>query len=260
MTRFLTAAVLTLLASPAFAGLTYKFQSVTTGLQKVALSGDVAVEKGEMRLDIASGDGTIFRSGTFALVRGGAPVIAVVDPNAKSYYELRLDQLLGGADSALRQLGGNISVANPKVSVTDGGDGGTIEGYATRRKTIEGSYDMVIDAMGSTTTLRVTMKTESWITDRIGSEFANIFQLRGVRTGIESFDKLLDSQAGALDGFPLKQVSTVQVSQAAMQMSSTTTTTVTSIAQKAVPATHFTLPAGFTKTDNPIDRMLKQVR
>lgn len=262
MRKWLFSIAFAIVSLPAFAGLTYNFQSVTTGMRQTTLSGTVAAEGGNLRVNVTSGDGLLFKNNSFAVSKSGGLFVSVADPESKSYYDLEVEQLLGNTGSMLKQFGANISIQNPKVIVNDAGDGGEIEGYPTRHQILDGSYDMAVDVMGQKMTMHLTMKTESWLTNRIGSEYVNFLQQRGIRTGVEAFDKLLDSYGEAMKGFPLKLITTVHVSQNqnAIEMTSTTTTTVTGITKKTIAASEFEIPPGYAKTDSPIDRMLKQMQ
>jgi hypothetical protein len=84
--------------------------------------------------------------------------------------------------------------------------------------------------------------------------------MRGIRTGIEGVDKLIAAQSATVHGFPLKQVSTIHVSQAGNDMSMTTTSTVTEVVKKNIDASNFAAPAGYTKVDDPITKMIKAMK
>jgi uncharacterized protein DUF4412 len=248
--------------SSAFAGLTYKTQSNTTGMQSVSIVGRVTVDGSRMRMDVAKGDNMIFKDNSIVLSADGGKTMSVFDPSTKNYYDIQLDQLLGNASSAFKGLGDMVKVSfdNPQVSVRQGGDGGKIEGYPTRKYILDASYDMNIDAMGQKMTSHLTMNTESWTTEELASEMSSFLQVRGMRTGVESLDKLIEAQSNAMRGFPLKQVSTVHVSQGTNDMTMTTTATVTNIEKKNIDASVFTVPSGYTKVDDPVTRMLKQLK
>jgi hypothetical protein len=257
MKRLLPIAAAILFASSAFAGLTYKVQSATTGFRSVTMVGTVVVDGPRMRMNISNGDKLLFKDNSIVFSTDGGKTMTVIDPSTKSYYEVQLDQLVSGAGSLLK---GNpmikISFENPKVSVRDGGNGGTIEGYPTHKSTLDASYDIVIDAMGTQMTSHMQMTTESWTTDQLPLEFSSFLQAKNMRTGVEALDTLIEAQS-ALKGFPLKQVSSVQTSQNGRDMTMTTTATVTNIAKKDIAAAQFTVPDGYTKIDDPLSKMVK---
>jgi hypothetical protein len=147
------------------------------------------------------------------------------------------------------------------VSVTDGGDGGTVAGFPTHKYLLNASYDININAMGQQMTTHIDMNTDSWTTDKLAPEMSSFLQMNGIHTGVELVDKLVDAQRNAMRGFPLKQISTVHVTQGVGQdMTMVTTTNVSDVQQKNVDAALFNAPAGYTKVDDPVTKMLKTLK
>ena len=257
--KALTALALTLFASlPATAGLTYRFESTTSGLASTKLAGTVVAEGRGMRMDLTSGDGTMFKSGAVALTRDGGATITVLDPAAKTYYTIALADLAGGGAllESLRQAI-DFRLENQKANVRDAGDGGKLEGFPTRRAIVDVAYDIVIDAMGQKMRMQMVSTTETWSTTAIPAEYTNFFQQRAFKTGIEALDKVVAAQAGAVKGFPLKQVATVRVRQNGQEIVTTTTTTVSGVQRKAVAATAFAMPAGYKKVASPLEQAMR---
>ena len=256
------AIVLTLFATPAFAGVTYQFDSTSTGMQSGTTSGTVSVEGTNIRVDLKTGDNFMFKDGTTVLSTDGGKTLNIYDSSAKTYFVVNLSDLtnMGGL---LNDGGGmfKLSFNNPKVNVTDLGDGGSVAGYPTKRSKLDASYDIAVNAMGTTMTTHMTMSTESWTTDKLSGEYANFLQEKNLRTGNAELDKLITAQSGAIAGrFPLKQVTTVKVSQGGNDMSSTTTSIVSNVEMKTVPSSAFTAPTGYTKIDDPMSKMLKGIK
>ena len=252
-----------LVCAPAFAGLTYKAQSETTGLRNATINGTVSVDGTHMRMDVVQGDNMVFKDNAVVLSNDGGKTMSVLDPSTKTYYDLQLDDLLGSATSMLSKMGDMVKVTfdNAHVSVRDAGDGGRLEGFATRKYILDASYDMNIDALGQKITTHMSMNTETWSTPDLSAEMSSFLQMRGVRTGIDAVDKLIEAQSTAMKGFPLKEVSTIKVSQGGgSDMTMTTTASVTDIARKNIDASTFAMPAGYTKTDDPVSKMMKQIK
>ncbi len=225
------------------------------------LAGSVNVDGARMRFDVASGDGMLFKDNSVVLSSDGGKTMSVFDPSTHNYYDLHLEQLLGSSTSMLNSLGSMVKVAfkNPHVEVRDSGDGGTIEGFPTHKYILDAAYDIDIDAMGQKMTMHSAMTTENWTTDQLSGEFASFIQARGMRTGIDAVDRLIEAQATATRGFPLKQVSTVHINQGGGDMTITTTSSVTNIQRHAIEPSQFTAPAGYTRVDDPITKMMRQM-
>lgn len=260
MKRF--AFVVMLLALPARAGVTYQFESVSNGLNSATLSGVVSVEGSNVRMDVKSGDNLFFKDGSTVLSKDAGKTLSVFDPATKTYYVVHLDDLVS-AGGLLNQGAGmfKLTFSNAKVAVTELGDGGTISGYPTKRARLVASYDIGVNAMGTTITSHMSMTTDSWTTDRLGPEFATFLQAKGLRTGNAEVDQLIAAQSGAIAGrFPLKQVTTLSVQQGnGGELSSSTTSTVTNVEKKTLPITAFTAPSGFTKVDDPVTRLIRTI-
>lgn len=258
MKRLIALVLVAFASVPAMAGVAYKFESVSTGIAPTKIVGTVQAEGRDMRVDLTTGDGMLFKDGAMALSRDGGSTISVTDPTTKSYYVLSAADLAGGGAMLQNmKLMTGFRIENDEVKVRDAGDGGTIDGYPTRKSVVEASFDMVINTMGQTLRITMTANTETWATTAIDAEYMNLFQKRGFLTGIEELDEVITAQRVAVKGFPLKQIATVTFKQNTVVLTNVTTTTVTGIQKKDVPATVFALPAGYKQTENPLAKMLR---
>lgn len=248
---------LALLALPVKGGLTYEFRTITRGVQQASMAGRVEAEGGRFRIEFQRGDGFLFRDGTFAVTNAATRMVRVADPASKTYYELDLNQLLSGSGAILGQFSEYVkfSLANQQVKTTDAGSGGTIEGYPTRRKIVDASSDVALDMAGQKSTMRISLRSEHWTTDQIGREFITFLQEQGRRTGVDGLDTLLDLQAKSISGFPLKQVSTLRAVQSGLEVVTTTSTTISKIARRPMARGQFEVPAGYSKTLSPMEKM-----
>jgi len=259
MKRAFSVLVFALLAQSAFAGYRYKVESVTSGVQDSTTSGVAEVEGKNLRFNVEHGDGAVFTDSSYVVSTNGGRTLSVVDPSTKTYFEISLDQLTGGISTMMQSMGGQMkmTVLNPKVSVRDLGSSEKIEGFDTQRKAIDASYDMNIEMMGQKVAMNMSMSTESWMTTQIPLDFASFLQTGELHTGIPEIDKLLAAQSKSLNGFPLKQVTTIHINQMGQPMEIKTTTNVSGVEKKTIAASEFVVPAGYTKTESPIDKMLK---
>jgi hypothetical protein len=250
------AAVLVALAAalPLAGGVRYNFESRTTGLQQSVVRGSARAEGSSARIDIADGDGMIFRDATYLLSRDGGKTLTVVDPSSKTWYVLSSGALTGNG-SLLGVLGDAVRIAagNPRVVTRDRGAGGVISGYPTRRSLTSSAFDVALDVMGQKSAMRFDISSESWATDRLPPELAKLLRLGNVRTGIAAVDRAFDAVAN-VKGFPLRQIVTIRITQNGRVLESTTTTTIRDVEQKAIGANEFVVPAGYTRVASPLER------
>jgi hypothetical protein len=246
-------------ASTTFAGLAYDFESTTTGVGARTMTGSVRAEDSKVRVTIGKGDGILFKDGSVIVSTDGGQTLAVMDPATKSYYDLDLGDLLGDASGFSKQFGGAVSfdIKNPRVAVRDRGDAGKVEGYPVKKSVLDSSYDMGVNVMGQKMPMKINMSTEVLWTDRLGAEFTNFLQLRGMRTGIDAVDKIISAQTAGIKGFPLHQKTTTRIEMNGNTMTSTATSKVSRIQKTKVTEAEFALPAGYARTESPIQKMMK---
>jgi hypothetical protein len=249
MKRILCSLVFGLAALPATAGLTFDLTTATSGSASGSQVMHAAVDARNVRLDIATGDGMMFKDGSIALSHDAGATLDVLDPQAKTYYELALDKL-----DASAVLGGAVNLTNEKVSVKDAGNGGTIDGYPTHRAIITASGDV---ALGGTAAMHLEVTMETWTTDKVPAQYAAFLQHKASSTGLPVLDKLIAAQANAAKGFPLRQVIAVKIlSGGTPTIDMTQTTTVTNVHEKKLAAAMFAIPAGYAKVKSPMERLL----
>ena len=245
------------IAPALFAGLTYDFQSTTTGAGARTMNGSVRAEGSRVRLTMSKGDGILFKDGSVVVSVDGGRTLAVMDPSAKSYYEINFGELIGDASGLMKQFGAAVEIENPRVKVTDGGGAGNVEGYPVKKSTLDSSYDMVVKVAGQRMPLKINMTTEVLWTDRLGSEFTNFLQMQGMRTGIEALDKIIQAQTSNIKGFPLQQKTTTRIDMNGNTMTSTASSKVSKIQKAKIEASDFALPAWYTKSESPFEKMTK---
>lgn len=251
---------LLLVACKALAGLSYRFESITTGgLTGAKLHGTVEAEAQSVRINVETGDQLLFRKGTVLLSSDGGQTLHVVDPASRSYYTLTLRDVLGaGTEGGLANLV-DLKVSNAKAAVGPARAAEAIEGYPTRKSHVSTGYDLTVDMMGQKMTMRLTSETDVWTTDKLPAAFANVLQQRGIRTGIPEVDRVLGAQT-RIGGFPLKQVTTTRVRQGSGEIRTTTTARVTKIRAANHAPSRFVVPAGFARVASPVEKLLQGVK
>ncbi|HSP14686.1 MAG TPA: hypothetical protein VLV78_08035 [Thermoanaerobaculia bacterium] len=258
MKRIFSVLVALAIAVPSFAGITYRFTTTVEGTRESAVSGVVKSDGPKGRVEITSGDEMIFRPGSVILSSGNS-VITVFDPAKKTYYELDLEKYLrstvGGQSPIV-----SVDVLNPHVSVRELGAGPMMLGYPTHRARLVTSFELAPKFAGQLQMqIGVNLDSEVWLTDKLPAAAANVLQSSRLRTGVPAIDKMIDSSA-VLRGFPLKQVTTSKITVGGSTSSGGKSTTVVSdVRETNLAPDEFSVPAGFTKIDDPLEAMLKNL-
>lgn len=224
MIRLFFSLALLVSSSPLFAGVTCQFHVTSNGGMAPPMTGRVAVDGPKLRMAFGN---------TVIISADGGRTMQMLNPAAKTYSTIGASELLGA---------GMIKITGMHSSSKDLGAGGTVEGYPTRHLRANVSFDIQIESFGTT---HVDMETESWNSDRLPAELANIFHLMS-RTGDPSLDKALAGVDTHQKGIALKEVMTMKMSiNGGAPVTITTTSTITDIRQQAIPASEFAVPAGY---------------
>jgi hypothetical protein len=250
-------ALLMLVCSSAFGGVTYEFSSRNDKGQG-SLAGAAAIEGTKMRLDLEKGDEILFKDGSVMISTNGGESFYVLDTRKKEYYEINLGQLLSTAGAMLNSMGGmfKLSFENHTVTTSDAGDGGEIEGFSTTKYVTDSSYDLVMEVFGKKNVQKVKTHTESWVTSELDEQYMTFIQQKGLKTGFEELDKMIEKETTGIKGFPLKQtIQTTTTNPKGKSESTNTTMTISSIKEVDVPDSRFELPSGYERVDGPTEQL-----
>lgn len=251
MKSTLYSVVIAFVALHATAGITYDFRTSTSGMQASEQQGHVSVDGSNVRLEFRSGDGAMFHDGTVALSHDGGNKLQVLDPAEKTYWELDVTSITPAG------LADMLKMTNEKVNVKDAGNGGTVEGYPTHHKVITASADMSV--AGAPAGMHIELTMESWTTDKIPPEAAAFLQRRLGSTGLPMLDKLIAAQSEAVKGFPLKQITKMNVAQNGSTMiEMTSTTNVSNVKTASLAPAMFAVPAGYRKVASPVEKLMSR--
>jgi hypothetical protein len=250
MRRAAVAAMLSASVPAAFAGYAYRFTTTTrSAIGEQVLSGRAVVEGPRMRIDFTRGDGVVFRDGSWLFSIDSGKTMMLVDPVSRSYSRLELGELLRTAGSVMKSLGeGAMTFSSPSVTATDGGDGGLIAGFPTRRRTVRSHFDWIVRLMGESVTTHVDIVSESWATTALPAELLTFIQMPGFETGIESIDRLLRQQSSP-GGFPLRQLTTTTSTTGKRRTVTTSETNISAVTKTDLAPGLFSVPAGYGKKE-----------
>jgi hypothetical protein len=257
--RLFLTTLLALFAAPLTAGFTYRIDVVSDATRATSISARAYVEGSTSRVEFEHGDGMLFRDGNIALSTDAGRTVRVVDPAAKTYYDLDVDRQSGDALSLLDQLGASAMISGTRVDVRDEGAGVPLAGLPTHRYRIIASFDVRAAVLGQTIDVHVVIDRQLWKTDRLDAGAASFLQAE--HTGIAAIDQLLGQKSGAVRGFTLKEISRVAVSTGGSRLvNSTTTVTITDVTVRKIAPETFRLPQGLQKMANPLDRAIGSLR
>jgi len=200
------------------AGVTYSFQSSTTGMAEANLSGSVASDGPKMRVQFTRGDGNVFADDSVAITTDGGKTVSVADPGAKTFYVMPVADLAAGLGAS-----GLMKATSPQAKVTDAGAGPVME---------------------------------AWITDRLPAATADFIGTKAFHTGFPAVDRVIDAQSAALrGGFALKEVMTIAAKGGLLDYSTTATAVMSNVKVQAVAPSEFVIPAGYARVESPLEKL-----
>lgn len=180
--------------------------------------------------------------GTDSILRLDDGRMILVDNNKKTYSEVTFEELQAMMDKAAAATQGMppealaamqkmMGGATTEVSVTRAGAGEPIAGYATEKYLVTGP---------------MTIALEIWAAPelKVPPQYYDAIKLRTPRNPVFDMSKMFDEMK-KIDGFPLKQVSTMKM----MGMESKSTMVVTAVDKGPIAKTTFDVPAGYKKVD-----------
>jgi len=253
-------------APPPPAGLTFRFvdksESTTPhGPSAREIRGRVAIDHGRFRVDFERGLGLI-QDGCWMISTDGGKTVSFVRPpdvekgRAKgTIAQIDVDETLKAAGEVIEGMGGVVGfkTTNPKVVVNVDPMPVKILGYKARKTTLEISYSLVTNIQGITHTTKTRSVTDYWTTDVFGDLKIPLLDGRtSLRTGQEAVDKLLEAQAKALRGLPLKMKSRTDVTDSNGKTASTDASLqLIDVKEVDVPEATYSLPDGYD-TSRPL--------
>jgi hypothetical protein len=251
-----TVALACFAAVPAFAALQYEFSQKNTSEDTVTpmtdLSARAVVDGDRSRVDFLAGN--LYPPGTYVISTDGSRRLFFVDPMSKSYTEFNT----AGVATALATS--NIKIDNLKSSVDLRDDRPIIAGIPSDHTVLTIAYDISVTMRAIPLKQHVTTTIDTWSTSRYGDVGQNELT-NALRTGNPELDMLLESEAGKIKGFPLRQIVTTRTSVdtpsrgSQLKIPSTRTfvreTWVTAVRETTPEPVLFTVPATYHRADMP---------
>ncbi len=252
---------LALTASVAAAG--HYYESVTENNMAGKRKSDVQkvrawVEGDSARVEFVSGEKKgYFADGNYLVTTDAGDNVYLVNPKDETYALFNLDEMMaavGQMMNMMEEMGDMV-----KIEITDTASekileesGESILGHATTHYRYNSGYTMVISVMGMKRQNRSDTVMDIWSTDALDARGFGVWLRpdRQMKTGNEGLDEMMAQQFGQIQGFPLKMVMEMTMTnKKGKGETSTTTMEVTALREESVPDSQFTWPDHYTETE-----------
>jgi len=243
-------------AAPCFAGIHYKSSTKTQdGNGKgsnIEVEGWVAGDNARVEFKEAGGN-PVAKEGAYLITKDGGKTVYFVDPEEKTYAAWDLSAMLGVAGAVMNGMGPllKFEFTTPKVEKLLEEDGGMVVGQPTRHYKYRTSYTMKMKVFGMSNDADIVNEQDIWATQKLQDNGLGVWlRSEPPRTGNEQLDKLIASEMGKVQGFPLKTVTVSTTTQKKNKKQTTTRSTmeVTQLDSATPAATAFEIPAGYKET------------
>lgn len=254
MKNLLVAVALALVAVPASAAIQYEFTQKNTSPTAVEpvtdLTARATVDGDRSRVDFLGG--STYPPGTYVISTDASRRLLFVDPAKQWFTEY-------DTATVATALGTSpIRISNFKSGFEMRDDRPIIAGHVTEHTRLTMRYDVTVTVKGIPLTQHVQTDVDTWATSDYATQAGGSF-LSALRTGNSDIDRLLDTEALKVKGFPLRQtVTTRTVADLPPSRSELKTPTaktivremwVSSIRETAADPSMFMVPAGYRRAD-----------
>ena len=260
MKRVVVAVVTLVTALNAFAGI--EFTSKVSDKRDRTISTSKAWIDGDNAK--ITYDGKDSKSGSYMLSTDGGQTIYMVNPKEKSYLKVDVDQLASQVGNFMNAAGGfmKLEFKDPKFKTTLNERGPEMFGLPTRHLKTETSYTVVATVFGKKNISHISRKDEIWLTDKLHDKALEIWsQQRKIRTGNENIDKVISAESSRIKGVPLKIISVTSTRESnGRERVEKSTTEITSLHKKKIPAATFKLPRNYENKNEEVKAGLQAIK
>ncbi|MDY7091472.1 MAG: DUF4412 domain-containing protein [Acidobacteriota bacterium] len=243
-------------ADAALAGVYYKAESVIEpdNGQSQRMDVEAWVDGEKAKIVFTESTNPMTPEGSYLLTTDGGQVLYLVNPEEKTYTEWDLAAMMQTLGAMMDSMGGMMTMefSEPEVEKLLEEGGGSMLGMDTTHYRYRTTYTMKLKVMGIRRNNTTETVQDLWTTDEMDEAALGVW-LRSTppRTGNEDIDQLVEAELDKIQGFPLKTV-TVSTTTGEKQKRSTTTrstTEVTVLERRDVPAGSFEIPAGYEERE-----------
>lgn len=205
---------------------------------------------GKMKVVMQESGNPLLEKGTWLLSTNAGETMYLVNPEEKTYAVFDFAGMLGTATAALKSMGpmAKMTFSKPQVEKLEEGAGPEILGMATTRHKFRTTYTLNMQVLVMKMNSTTESVEETWSTTALDDEIGMRGWLRkGVKTGDEGFDRLIDAEMSKVNGLPLKRiVTTTTTDDKGRKSTSTMTIEVTALERGVdIPDSTFGIPVGY---------------
>ena len=215
------------------------------------------VDGDNSRVEFVSGEKDGWMSdGNYLITTDGGENVFLVDPDEETYARFSLQEMmstLGQAMDSMEQLGGMMKMeftdlSTEKLLEEPGGD---VLGYETTHYRYQTQYTMRLSIMGMKQKNTTVSVQDMWTTNELDAKGFAIWLRpdRGMQTGNDGLDELLDQEWSKINGFPLMITTDSTVTDKKGRITKNNSSTqVKVLREESVAADLFTWPENYTET------------
>lgn len=268
------AALLLLAAAPLSAGFVLKQTAKSEGEGGMNQTTRVSIDTGGAKIEFLDSSNPLIPAGAYMLIQPDNDAMILVNPEKKTYSEFDLaamtqamSGMMGGMHGG-EQGGGEREYTKPVVEKLLEEAGEPILGRPTKHYRYHLKWSMSMSmAPGMALVTENDSIEDTWVTTdiRIDPKMAKNFQggFSGGMTVPKELEEIVAAQKQMYEGIPLRRIQkgttkftgTGMMAMMAKQMAkhgdkpTTTTFEVVELSEEKVPASAFSIPAGYTETE-----------
>jgi hypothetical protein len=246
-----------LLAVPAAAAIHYQATTTTDNPQggqlKMVVEGWVDGEKA--RIEFRESANPMAPAGAYLVTQDGGRTLLLVNPEEKTYAAWDLTAMMRLAGAVMEGMGPllKIEFSEPQVEKLLDEDGGPVAGVPTRHQRFRSSYSTQIKVLGMRQASQTENLQDVWVTRDLTDVALGVWlRHEPPRTGNADLDRLIGSEMGKIEGFPLRTVTVSKTAGGKKGQRETVTRSEMVVTEldrhaPAPAASHFQVPQGYSE-------------
>ncbi len=255
--------ITTLLFAATIANAGHYYESVTkdqmAGKKKVNQSLVKAwVDGDNARVEFSSAEKEgWFSEGNYLVTTDGGDNVYLVNPKDETFGRFDMEEMmatLGTVMNMMEQSGGMMKMEFTDISSEKllEEPGGEVLGHSTTHYRFKTEYTMKMNMMGMKRQTRTEMLQDIWATSDLDSRGFGVWLRpdRGMKSGNEGLDELINQELGKLEGFPLKMTNQMtSTNKKGKSQTNNSNTAVTLLREESISGDTFKWPSHYTEIE-----------